>query len=86
MKNQTITLGDFELTAISDGTYVADGGAFFGIIPKVMWQRKVPADDLNRITVSCNSVLVRTGKQNSADRNRHRQQDYPRGSRGFSSA
>ena len=45
MKNQTITLGDFELTAISDGTYVADGGAFFGIIPKVMWQRKVPADD-----------------------------------------
>ena len=63
MKNQTITLGDFELTAISDGTYVADGGAFFGIIPKVMWQRKVPADDLNRITVSCNSVLVRTGKQ-----------------------
>ena len=64
MKNQTITLGDFELTAISDGTYVADGGAFFGIIPKVMWQKKVPADELNRIAVSCNSVLVRTGKQN----------------------
>ena len=63
MKNQTITLGDFELTAISDGTYVADGGAFFGIVPKVMWQRKVAADDSNRITVSCNSVLVRTGKQ-----------------------
>ncbi len=64
MKNQTISLGDFELTAISDGTYVADGGAFFGIIPKVMWQKKVSADELNRITVSCNSVLVRTGKQN----------------------
>lgn len=63
MKNQTISLGDFELTAISDGTYVGDGGAFFGIIPKVMWQRKVLADDLNRIKVSCNSVLVRTGKQ-----------------------
>jgi glyoxylase-like metal-dependent hydrolase (beta-lactamase superfamily II) len=64
LKNQTISLGDFELTAISDGTYVADGGAFFGIIPKVMWQKKVPADELNRIAVSCNSVLVRTGKQN----------------------
>jgi hypothetical protein len=63
LKGQTITLGDFELTAISDGTYVGDGGAFFGIIPKVMWQRKVPADELNRIKVSCNSVLVRTGKQ-----------------------
>jgi glyoxylase-like metal-dependent hydrolase (beta-lactamase superfamily II) len=63
VKNQTITLGDFELTAISDGTYVADGGAFFGIIPKVMWEKKVRADELNRIAVSCNSVLVRAGKQ-----------------------
>ena len=64
MKNRTITLGDFELTAISDGNYLADGGAFFGVVPKVLWERKVKADDLNRIAVSCNSVLVRTGRQN----------------------
>jgi glyoxylase-like metal-dependent hydrolase (beta-lactamase superfamily II) len=64
VKNQGLSLGDFELTAISDGTYVADGGAFFGVVPKVMWQKKVPADEQNRITVSCNSVLVRTGRQN----------------------
>jgi glyoxylase-like metal-dependent hydrolase (beta-lactamase superfamily II) len=64
VRNQTITLGEFELTAISDGTYVADGGAFFGVVPKVMWQKKTQADEFNRITVSCNSVLVRTGKQN----------------------
>lgn len=62
--NRRITIGDFELHAVTDGTYVADGGAFFGVVPKVLWQRKVQADDLNRITVSCNSVLVRTGKQN----------------------
>ena len=61
---KTISIGDFELTALSDGTYVGDGGAFFGVVPKVLWQRKVKADDLNRITVSCNSVLVRTGRQN----------------------
>jgi glyoxylase-like metal-dependent hydrolase (beta-lactamase superfamily II) len=58
-----VSLGDFELTALSDGTYVADGGAFFGVVPKVMWQRKVQADELNRIAVACNSVLVRTGTQ-----------------------
>ncbi|MGC2695396.1 MAG: MBL fold metallo-hydrolase [Candidatus Angelobacter sp.] len=63
MKNQTISLGNFELTVISDGTYVGDGGAFFGIIPKVVWQRKVQADELNRIKVCCNSILVRTGKE-----------------------
>jgi len=64
IKNQTVSLGDFELTAISDGTYVADGGAFFGVVPKVMWQKKVQPDETNLITVGCNSVLVRTGKQN----------------------
>ncbi len=64
MHNQTIALGDFELTVISDGTYVADGGAFFGVVPKFMWQRKVRPDEFNRIAVGCNSVLVRTGKQN----------------------
>lgn len=59
-----VSIGDFELTAVNDGTYVGDGGAFFGVVPKTLWQRKVPADDLNRITVSCNSVVVRTGKHN----------------------
>ena len=58
------TLGDFELTIFSDGVYHFDGGAFFGVIPKVMWQKKVPADSENRIPSGLNSVLVRTGQQN----------------------
>lgn len=57
------TLGDFELTVFSDGCYLLDGGAFFGIIPKVLWQKKVQADELNRVATGLNSVLVRTGKQ-----------------------
>ncbi len=36
-----LTLGDFELSVFSDGTYPLDGGAFFGVVPKVMWSRKV---------------------------------------------
>ena len=59
-----LTLGDFELTAFSDGTYPLDGGALFGVVPKVMWSRKVAADANNHVTVGLNSVLVRTGKQN----------------------
>jgi glyoxylase-like metal-dependent hydrolase (beta-lactamase superfamily II) len=64
MTNQSISLGDFELTSISDGNYYGDGGAFFGVVPKVLWQKRVQADDRNRIAVGLNSVLVRTGKQN----------------------
>lgn len=63
MKNQSISLGDFELTAISDGFYLADGGAFFGVVPKTLWQRKVQSDELNRLKVSCNSLLVKTGER-----------------------
>jgi len=58
------TLGDFELTIFSDGVYHFDGGAFFGVIPKVMWQKKVQADAENRIPSGLNSVLVRGGKEN----------------------
>jgi glyoxylase-like metal-dependent hydrolase (beta-lactamase superfamily II) len=52
-------LGDFELTIVSDGVYVADGGAMFGVVPKPLWEKKVRADDKNRIPCGTNSVLVR---------------------------
>jgi glyoxylase-like metal-dependent hydrolase (beta-lactamase superfamily II) len=58
------TLGDFELTVLSDGTYYLDGGAFFGVVPKVMWEKKVKADEKNRVHAGLNSLLVRTGKHN----------------------
>jgi glyoxylase-like metal-dependent hydrolase (beta-lactamase superfamily II) len=58
------TLGDFELTVFSDGTYPLDGGAFFGVVPKTMWEKKVKADGKNRIQAGLNSLLVRTGRQN----------------------
>ena len=40
-----------------------DGGAFFGVIPKAMWSRKMEADANNCVTAGLNSLLVRTGKQ-----------------------
>jgi len=56
-------LGDFELSVFSDGTYPLDGGAFFGVVPKVMWSRKIASDDKNYVTTGLNSLLIRTGKQ-----------------------
>ncbi len=55
-----ITLGNFELTAVSDGIYQLDGGAFFGVVPKTMWQKKVAADANNHVPAGLNSVVVRT--------------------------
>jgi glyoxylase-like metal-dependent hydrolase (beta-lactamase superfamily II) len=56
------TLGNFELSIFTDGTHLVDGGAIFGVVPKVMWEKKAPADQLNRIVLACNSLLIRDGK------------------------
>ena len=58
-----LALGDFELSVFSDGTYPLDGGAFFGVIPKVMWSKRVSADENNYCTTGLNSLLIRTGKE-----------------------
>jgi glyoxylase-like metal-dependent hydrolase (beta-lactamase superfamily II) len=59
----TLTLGDFELSIFSDGNYHLDGGAFFGVIPKTMWSRRVTTDENNYVTSGLNSLLIKTGKQ-----------------------
>jgi len=56
-----MALGDFELTICSDGTYLLDGGAMFGVVPKTLWQRRAAADAENRILLGLNTVVVRTG-------------------------
>jgi glyoxylase-like metal-dependent hydrolase (beta-lactamase superfamily II) len=57
-----LTLGDFELSIFPDGTYPLDGGAFFGVIPEVMWSNKFEADERNCVTAGLNSLLIRTEK------------------------
>ena len=58
------TLGNFQLEILSDGTYYLDGGAFFGVVPKVLWERRLQADEKNRIRPGLNSLLIRTGDKN----------------------
>jgi glyoxylase-like metal-dependent hydrolase (beta-lactamase superfamily II) len=57
-------LGDFELTAISDGTFALDGGQMFGVVPKALWERKLPADSRNRVRLALTCLLVRTPRHN----------------------
>ncbi len=59
---RTLTLGDFELTIFSDGNYFLDGGNFFGVVPKVLWEKKMKPDERNRVPVGLNSLLIRDGK------------------------
>jgi glyoxylase-like metal-dependent hydrolase (beta-lactamase superfamily II) len=55
-------LGDLELTILTDGTYFLDGGAMFGVVPKPLWEKRMPANERNQIVLGTNTVVVRTGK------------------------
>ncbi|HEV2277623.1 MAG TPA: MBL fold metallo-hydrolase, partial [Acidobacteriaceae bacterium] len=60
------TVGDFELTILSDGWYLLDGGAMFGVVPKTLWSKRAPADENNNILLGLNTVIVRTGRHTIA--------------------
>jgi glyoxylase-like metal-dependent hydrolase (beta-lactamase superfamily II) len=55
-----IDFGSFKFSIVSDGTFWLDGGAMFGVVPKVLWNRLNPADDSNRIELGLNCLLVKT--------------------------
>ncbi|MEE8201819.1 MAG: MBL fold metallo-hydrolase [Candidatus Acidoferrales bacterium] len=51
--------GEMEIFVVSDGRFRLDGGAMFGVVPKVLWQKKAPPDERNRITLAANCLLIR---------------------------
>ncbi len=52
-----------KISVIDAGNFKLDGGAMFGIIPKVLWQKQVPADENNLCTWKTRCLLVEEGNQ-----------------------
>src|SRR5271155_4621884 len=57
-------LGDIEVRHLHAGNFYLDGGAMFGVVPKPLWEKKIPADARNRIRLACNVLLLRVGGKN----------------------
>ena len=51
-------LGDLEFHLVPDGHIYLDGGAMFGIVPKPLWEKQIPADARNRIQLGLNCLLI----------------------------
>jgi glyoxylase-like metal-dependent hydrolase (beta-lactamase superfamily II) len=54
-----VRIGRFDVRIFSDGVFRLDGGAMFGIVPKVLWSRVKPADEKNRVQMDMNCLLIR---------------------------
>jgi len=55
---QSRTVGSLRVHALQAGLQRLDGGAMFGVVPKTLWERKIPADEKNRIPLGMRCLLV----------------------------
>lgn len=53
-------IGRVEVYLVSDGLARLDGGGAFGLVPRVMWEKLLPPDELNRVPLSLNCLLIRS--------------------------
>jgi glyoxylase-like metal-dependent hydrolase (beta-lactamase superfamily II) len=55
---ETRSIGSLRVHALQAGAQLLDGGAMFGVVPKNLWERKIPADAKNRIPLGMRCLLV----------------------------
>ena len=52
-----------ELYSVDAGNFKLDGGAMFGVVPKTLWNKKMPADELNLCSWKMRCLLIQDGKR-----------------------
>ena len=57
---RTAAVGGLRIHVLEAGLQRLDGGAMFGVVPKPLWQKRIPADDRNRIPLALRCLLVET--------------------------
>src|ERR1043166_6717006 len=60
---RVMQLGDYRFEIVPDTEFRLDGGAMFGVVPRVLWEKVCPPDEFNRIRMNMNCVFVDTGKE-----------------------
>jgi glyoxylase-like metal-dependent hydrolase (beta-lactamase superfamily II) len=53
-----IRVGRFELYSVVTGTFRLDGGAMFGVVPRVLWSNVTEPDELNRIQLTTRTLVA----------------------------
>ena len=48
-------IGDYRMEFVRDTEFWLDGGAMFGVVPRVLWERVTPPDEKNRNRLKMNS-------------------------------
>jgi glyoxylase-like metal-dependent hydrolase (beta-lactamase superfamily II) len=54
-----VRFGALQLDLVRGPEFRLDGGAMFGVVPKILWELRFPADGRNRVRLATNCLLVR---------------------------
>jgi len=58
--SRTLTLGRMKVHALEAGIQWLDGGAMFGVVPRPLWEKRIPPDARHRIPLALRCLLVET--------------------------
>ena len=56
-------LGNVKIASIYFGTIKLDGGSMFGVVPKTIWSKLLPADENNLVDFSMQGLVIFDGNQ-----------------------
>ena len=57
-------IGNIEYHYIHAGITWSDGGGAFGLVPKVIWEKKLSPDEYNRVPLHLNCLLIKSDGKN----------------------
>lgn len=52
-----------KILKVETPNFKIDGGAYFGVVPKIIWEKQYPADSNNMCNASCRSLLIDDGNR-----------------------
>jgi len=59
-----VKFGKFEIYSIVENSFKIDGGAMFGVVPKIIWEKLAPPDEENRVRLDLNLLFIKSESEN----------------------
>jgi glyoxylase-like metal-dependent hydrolase (beta-lactamase superfamily II) len=64
IERTSLNIGPYQVCPVPTGIFGLDGGAMFGTVPKVLWEKSNPPDEKNRIPMEARALLLKSKDRN----------------------
>jgi glyoxylase-like metal-dependent hydrolase (beta-lactamase superfamily II) len=64
MMSRKFRLGEFSIRWLQGGEFEIDGGSMFGVVPRVLWEKKCASTPDNHVLLANSPMLLQAGQSN----------------------